>query len=303
MSGTAAVGFIGLGNMGGRMANRLVQAGYDVVGYDPVEGAAEAAGAVPAASVADVVRQADHVLLSLPDSAVVEDVVLGAGGILTHGRAGQVVVDLSTAAPSSTRTLHGRLTENGVQLLDAGVSGGAAAAEAGRLTLMIGGDPAVLEEVRPALDTFAAQIHLMGGPGSGHSTKLLNNFLNALNLAASSEVLVAARKAGLDVAQVLDVINASSGANWATLNRFPHIVRGDYLEGGLTSELMLKDIRLYLEHLADIGAPTFNSAGPVACFGLAIHAGYGDEISNRVVDAIGDVAGGLRLHATPDHEQ
>lgn len=296
VSGPGPIGFIGLGNMGGRIARRLVGAGHEVLGFDLAPGVAAAAGVDPADSIADLVDAARHVFLSLPDSTVVEPVVLGEGGVLSRVRPGQVVVDLSTAAPTSTQELHRRLRAAGAQYLDAGVSGGVAAAEAGRLTLMVGGAPDALAEVRFALDAFAGRIFEMGGPGTGHATKLLNNFLNAVNLAASSEVLVAAAKTGLDVSRVLEVINASSGANWATQNRFPSIVRGDYLEGGLTSRLMLKDVLLYLEHVTAVGAPSLNTSGPVASFGAAVHAGYGDLISNRVVDALGDLAGDIRIH-------
>jgi 3-hydroxyisobutyrate dehydrogenase-like beta-hydroxyacid dehydrogenase len=136
----------------------------------------------------------------------------------------------------------------------------------------------------------------MGGPGAGHTAKLLNNFLNAVTLAATAEVMVAARLAGLDLPQLLDVLNSSSGASFATRNRFPHIVRGDYLEGGLTGRLMTKDVALYVELVGRLGVPSLNAAGPLASFGLAENLGYGDQISNRVVDAIGDVAGGVRVH-------
>ena len=101
----------------------------------------------------------------------------------------------------------------------------------------------------------------MGAPGSGHVAKLLNNFLNAISLAATAEVMVAAKQSGLDLAQFLDVVNHSSGVNFATLNRFPRIIEGDYLEGGLTSALMAKDVRLYLEHVQEIGAPSLTGAG------------------------------------------
>lgn len=292
------VGFIGLGNMGGRMARRLLEAGLEVLGYDPVPGAAARAGAKAAGSVSETVAGADHVLMSLPDSHVIEEVVVADGGVLESARPGQVVVDLSTAAPASTRELNRRLAERGVDMIDVGISGGAAAAEKGTLTLMAGGPESALERVRPLLEPLSAKIHRMGESGSGHSTKLLNNFLNAVNLAATSEVMVAAKAAKLDVRQVLDVINESSGANWASEHRFPSIVTGDYLEGGLTSRLMLKDVALYLQHLAEIGAPTLTSSGPVAAFGMAIQMGYGDVISNHVVDAIGDLAGGVRLHQT-----
>jgi 3-hydroxyisobutyrate dehydrogenase len=95
---------------------------------------------------------------------------------------------------------------------------------------------------------------------------------------------------------VLDVINASSGVNFASLNRFPHIIKGDYLEGGLTGNLMAKDMLAYVDHLRELGVPSLNAAGPLASFGAAANLGYGEQISNRVVDAIGDLAGGVRLH-------
>ena len=139
-------------------------------------------------------------------------------------------------------------------------------------------------------------VSLMGASGTGHTAKLLNNFLNAVSLAATAEVMVAGKKAGLDLHQLLEVFNSSSGVNFATLNRFPKIVDGDYLEGGLSGRLMTKDILLYVDHVRELGVASLNAAGPLASFGLASALGYGDMISNKVVDAIGDVSGGTRLH-------
>ncbi len=298
--GAQRLGFIGLGNMGGRMTRRLVGRGYRVLGFDPVPGRAAAAGALPAASIAEVADGSDCILMSLPDSGVVESVVRGEHGVLEAGRPGQVVVDLSTSAPSSTIALSRELAARGIEYLDAGISGGAAAAERGTLTVMVGGSPAALESVSWVLQPIATKVVHMGESGAGHLTKVLNNFLNAVSLAATAEVMLAARKAGLDLARVLDVINAGSGVNFATLNRFPHIINGDYLEGGLTSALMTKDIALYVACLRDLGVPSLQAAGPLAAFGLADSLGYRDQISNRVVDALGDVAGGVRLH---DHNR
>ena len=292
----ARIGFIGLGNMGSRMARCIVDAGHDVLGFDPRPEAVTDAGASPADGAAEVVAGSDVVLLSLPDSRVVESVVHGDEAFLAAVRRGQVLVDLSTASPESTRRIAADLAERGATYLDAGISGGAAAAEKGALTLMVGGDPEALERVRPVLDLFSASIHRCGDSGAGHTVKLLNNFLNAIALSATSEVMVAAKKADLDLATVLDVLNASSGVNFATLNRFPKIITGDYLKGGLTNTLMLKDVTLYLELLADLGVTSLHASGPTASFGLARALGYADQISNTVVDAIGDVSGGIRLH-------
>jgi 3-hydroxyisobutyrate dehydrogenase len=245
--------------------------------------------------VAELAERCDVIMLSLPDSPVIESVIRGPGGLLEHARDGQVIVDLSTANPASTRALHDELHGRGVRYLDAGISGGAAAAEKGTLTLMVGGDETALAQVRPLLDTFSAHVHHMGGSGAGHVTKVLNNFLNGVTLAATAEVMVAGKKAGLDLARLLEVINTSSGVSFASLNRFPHIIKGDYLEGGLTGRLMAKDVRLYLDLAGDLGVVTLTGPGTLTAFEVSSALGYGDLISNRVVDALGDLAGGVRV--------
>lgn len=299
MSGSR-IGFIGLGNMGGRMTRRIVAGGMPVLGYDKDEGAAARFGAAPAASAVAVVEQTDIILLSLPDSNVIEKVVEGEGGLLAHIRAGQIVADMSTASAASTRRLAGLFAEKGAFYVDAGISGGAAAAEKGTLTLMVGGEAGAIARLEPVFSLFATKVIVMGESGAGHTAKLLNNFLNAVSLAATAEVMVAGKKAGLDLHRLLEVLNASSGINFATLNRFPKIVDGDYLEGGLTSKLMTKDVVLYCDLLHQLGVASLNASGPMASFGLATALGYGDVISNRVVDAIGDISGGVRLHTKKD---
>lgn len=290
------IGFIGLGNMGGRMVRRLVESGHEVLGFDVRDGLAAEVGARPAGSAGEVAAACGTVLLSLPDSKVIEKVVGGEDGVLAHARDGQIVVDLSTANPASTRALAERFAAKGAAFLDAGISGGAAAADKGALTLMVGGDAEALELVRPVLDAFSSRVFPCGRSGAGHTAKVLNNFLNAVALASTAEVMVAGKKAGLDLAMLLDVLNASSGVNFATLNRFPRIITGDYLEGGLTNALMMKDVTLYADLAADLGVASLNVSGPLASFGLAGGLGYADRISNTVVDAIGDVSGGVRLH-------
>lgn len=295
---TSTVGFVGLGNMGSRMAARLLEGGFHVVGFDPAAAGAEGVVSTWANSL-DEIAHRDVVLMSLPDATVVEKVMIGADdatGLLSQLSADTVVVDLTTSNPTLSKLLSESARQKDAHYLDVGISGGAAGAEKGALTLMVGGDGEALASVQPVLNLIATTVVHMGESGSGHATKILNNFLNAINLSASAEVLVAARAAGLDLHKVLDVINASSGANWATQNRFPKIIEGDYLEGGLTSKLMMKDLQLYLDYSAMVGVPSLHSSGPVAAFGSAIQRGYGDQISNRVVDAIGDMSGGHRVH-------
>jgi len=287
------VGMIGLGNMGGRIARRIAAAGYEITGFDLDPSRAGVAGITAAATPDELVGAAEVLLLSLPDSTVVEPVVRDLAPSLG---ASHTVVDLSTSAPSSTTALHTLLAEREVELVDAGISGGAAAAETGTLTVMTGGDAATVDALRPLLGTFATRVVHMGASGAGHTAKLLNNFLNGIGLAATAEVMVAGRKAGLDLRLLLEVLNNSSGVNFATLNRFPHIVEGDYLEGGLTGNLMLKDLLLYRDLVDTLGVRTLNAAGCIATFELAAELGYGEQISNRVVDALGDVSGGIRVN-------
>jgi 3-hydroxyisobutyrate dehydrogenase len=288
-------GILGLGNMGGRIARRIRAAGHEIRGFDVDATRVADAGVDGAADAAEVIAGADVLLLSLPDSQVIESVVYGAGGVLEHVRPGRFVVDLSTAAPASSVKIHAALRDRGVEFVDAGISGGPAAAEAGTLTVMAGGSPDALEAVRPVLESFSSRIYSMGAAGTGHATKLLNNFLNGIALAATAEVAVAAEKAGLDLRRVLDVLNHSTGFNYATLHRFPRIVEGDYVEGGLTSELMAKDIRLYLDLVGSLGVKTFTGDACLEAFEFATASGYGHQVSNRIVDAFGDLAGGVRV--------
>ncbi len=297
------IGFIGLGNMGGRIARRISAAGWSGFGFDVDPTLAADAGLAAEGSISSLAPKADAVFFSLPDSSVVERVVYGEDGVLDVCREGQVIVDLSTADPASTRRIHADFAAKGVEYLDAGVSGGAAAAEKGALTIMAGGSAEALARVQPVVDSFAATVHHMGGSGNGHVAKLINNFLNGVNLSAAAEAMVAAKKAGLDMRQFLDVVNTSSGVNFATTNRFPKIIEGDYLEGGLTSNLMAKDLRLYLGLMQDLGATSFTGPPSLGTFDLANALGYGEQISNRVVDAIGDLAGGTRVQADWKEEE
>jgi 3-hydroxyisobutyrate dehydrogenase-like beta-hydroxyacid dehydrogenase len=278
--------------MGGRISRRIAAGGYAVTGFDLDGARAGELGIDSAASPAELAGVVDVLLLSLPDSTVVEPVVRG---MLSALASGQIVCDLSTSSPPSTIVLCGALAEAGVAYVDAGISGGAAAAERGTLTVMTGGEQSAVDAITPVLETFSSRIVHMGSSGSGHTAKLLNNFLNGVSLSATAEVMVAARKAGLDLRRFLDVLNNSSGVNFATLNRFPSIIEGDYLEGGLTGNLMLKDLVLYRDLVHELEVKSLMAPGCIAAFEIAAELGYGDQISNRVVDAIGDLSGGVRV--------
>ena len=168
-------------------------------------------------------------------------------------------------------------------------------ADAGTLTLMAGGDEAALERLQPVFDVIGERVFHLGPAGSGHAAKAVNNYLNGMNLAATAEAMVVGVKAGLDPRRLLEVINTSTGSNWASQNRFPRIVEGDYIEGGLSNALMAKDLDLYLGMAAQLDVPAFLGSACRSAFAIAMAQGRRDAVSNTIVDVLGDLAGGVRL--------
>jgi 3-hydroxyisobutyrate dehydrogenase-like beta-hydroxyacid dehydrogenase len=203
------IGFIGLGNMGRPMAGRLAAAGYQVRGFDAspdvmrsLGGSGGSGGLAPAASLAEA-GEPGRVILMLPDSAVVERVLLGgddSGGLLGSLKPGSLVIDMSSSDPLRTRELAGVLAGHDVTLIDAPVSGGVAGAVAGALTIMAGGPEDEVAAIRPVLETMGSRVVRAGDTGAGHAVKALNNLMSAAHLLASSEALIAGRRFGLDPA-------------------------------------------------------------------------------------------------------
>jgi 3-hydroxyisobutyrate dehydrogenase-like beta-hydroxyacid dehydrogenase len=251
----SVVGFVGLGNMGGPMAARVAAAGFALVGFDAAGTEERLPAAASAASgIDDVVTRADTVLLSLPDgtaSLAVADAIVGA----PHRRA-TTVVDLSTVGPAAATAAATVLDRVGVRYVDGPVSGGAAGARAGTIALMYAGPAAVLDDHRPIFEAIAGNIfHVGTQPGQGQAMKLLNNFLSATALAATSEALAFGRAHGLDLAMMVDVVNASSGRNTATSDKFPNRVLTGTYDAGFRTALMAKDLRLYVDMVGEAGTP------------------------------------------------
>ncbi|HEX3715879.1 MAG TPA: NAD(P)-dependent oxidoreductase [Trebonia sp.] len=286
------VGFIGLGNMGIPMARCLVAAGYHVLGFDrsaeavrafaelPPQGSGQA---IPADGVAGAGLGAEAVILMLPDSDIVERVVLGhlasetppagrAGteGLLASLVPGTVIIDMSSSDPARTRVLAQRADEAGVTLIDAPVSGGVSGAEAGALTVMVGGPAEAFERFRPLLSAMGKRVVHAGDTGAGHAVKALNNLMSAANLLIASEALTAGRRFGLDPEVMLEIINGSSGRSSATEVKWPNNVLPGKFEAGFAARLMVKDIKLALaiEHAA--GVPSEASEAVVAVWEAAL---------------------------------
>lgn len=287
-----AIGLIGCGNIGGRIAQVLLRADWSVRVFDLDRDRAAATGADVAERLEDLV-DVPIILLSLPSSRQVEAVLEGPDGLLTCGSPGLRIVDLTTADPASTRRLHAAAADLGIGFVDAGVTGGAAAAARGELVVLVGGAEDDIVVARPALEAISSQVLVMGGPGAGHATKAINNVLNAVTLAATGEAMLAGVEAGLDPERLLEAINAGSGATWASAYRFPKIVAGEEMSGGLSVALMAKDVEVFLRLADATGTPTEIAEACIDVYRRAIDAGYGDEVANAVVQAMG---GGVPLH-------
>ena len=249
------VGVVGPGIMGSPMARNLLRAGHGVlvVGRTPARvDALVAAGARAAASPADLARQVEVVVTSLPDGPDVETVVAGPAGLLEGAAAGLVVVDTSTIAPATARTLAERCAARGVDFLDAPVSGGERGAVEGTLSIMVGGDVAALERARPALAAIGRTVTHMGGSGQGQMTKLVNQVIGAVTLAAVAEGLTLAAHAGLDPDAVLAAVGSGAATSWQLQHLGPRLQRGDFAPGFMV-RLQQKDLRLALAAARDAG--------------------------------------------------
>ncbi|HYK68651.1 MAG TPA: NAD(P)-dependent oxidoreductase [Streptosporangiaceae bacterium] len=268
-----AIGFVGLGNMGEPMVRRLVAAGYEVKAYDVAEQArarlAGTSGVALTKSPADVTDGADAVILMLPDSHVVEQVLLG-DGLLDRVAPPTVVADMSSSEPARTRALAERAASRGVTFVDAPVSGGVVGARAGSLTIMTGGPPDALASLAPVLGVLGDRIvHAGDIPGAGHAIKALNNLMSAAHLLASSEAMLAGQAFGLDPAVMLDIVNTSSGRSGSTQNKWPNYILPGTFDSGFSIAFMVKDMKIALQLADTAGTPAPLSRAAVAAWARA----------------------------------
>jgi 3-hydroxyisobutyrate dehydrogenase len=250
------VGVIGLGNMGGGMALSLRRGGYTVLGFDAALGIAgklEEEGVSARASIAGITRESDVVILSLPTSAIVEQVVLGEGGIAASARPGLIVVDTTTADPNSTRKVATALRELKIGFVDGPVSGGPKGAATATMTMVLGGSDEDVAAVEPILSVISAKRVHVGPVGAGHVTKIINNLLTGVHLLATSEAVRAAQAAGVDPEKLVEALNGGSGRNSATLTNYPTWIFNDKFDSGFTMKLMRKDVGLAMDLLRSQG--------------------------------------------------
>jgi 3-hydroxyisobutyrate dehydrogenase-like beta-hydroxyacid dehydrogenase len=251
------LGFVGVGRMGIHMAGRLLEAGYAVTVFDTNETAMarlEQRGAKRAASAADVASQCETVLVSLPTPDIVKLVALGKGGVI-EGTKAKTFIDLSTTGPRVAKEVAEGLAKKGITAVDAPVSGGPTGAEKGTLAMMIACPRPLADELRPVIEVLGKFFYIGEAPGLGQTMKVINNLLSATAITITSEAMVMGVKAGLDPATMLDVINAGSGRNTATEDKFPRCVVPRRFDFGFTTALLYKDIKLCLDEAEALGTP------------------------------------------------
>jgi len=252
-----SLGFVGVGNMGAPMAGRLLDAGYALTIFDQRADAMQpllAKGALSASSAAALASAVETVFVSLPTPEIVKEVTLCTGG-LSSGTRIKTFVDLSTTGPRTAQELAKALAEKGIAALDSPVSGGVGGAQKGTLAVMVSGPKERFEAVQPLLQVIGKVFYLGEKPGLGQTMKLVNNLLSATALAITSEAMVMGVKAGLDPQVMLDVINAGSGRNSASQDKFPKAILPRTFDFGFANGLMYKDVKLCLEEASAMGVP------------------------------------------------
>jgi 2-hydroxy-3-oxopropionate reductase len=286
------VGFIGLGIMGLPMATNLLEAGYDVVGHnrspDPVEALVERGG-VAADTARETAERSDVVVMCLPDTAAVEEVVRKDDGVLAGVEPGMTVIDMSTISPTTTEAIADELADRGVDWLDAPVSGGEEGAIEGALAIMVGGDPDVLATHRALLEVMGSVTHC-GPAGSGQVAKACNQIVVANTYQAVSEALVFAEKAGADLQAVVAAISGGAAGCWVLDNRADRMIRGNF-EPGFFADYQYKDLRIATEAAQAYDAPLPATGIAHEMYKSMAATGLGQDDHSGVIQVLERLAG------------
>ena len=259
--GRTVVGFVGIGKMGVPMSRNLRRGDFAVVAYDVRAEALEAVrgdGVQPARDLADLAARAGVVITMLPDSGVVEKVVLGPGGLADHLAPGKLIIDMSSSYPARTKALAETLAKRGIRLIGSPVSGGVSGAEAATLAVMPGGPKELVDAAMPLFKALGkAIVHVGEAVESGHAMKCVNNYLSATNMISSMEAMMLAVRLGLDPRKVLDVVNNGSGCNTGTRVKWPRFLLRRSFTTGFSMGLMHKDLSMASDLARDSGAVLF----------------------------------------------
>ncbi|WP_336488057.1 L-threonate dehydrogenase [Methylobacterium nigriterrae] len=291
-TGRAAI--VGLGSMGAGMALSLLRAGLAVSAYDVNPQALahfREAGGAGAASLADAAQGADIVVSVVVNAAQTEAVLFGEGGVADAMPEGAVFVSCATMDPAIARDLSARLEAGGRHYLDAPISGGAARAAEGALTILASGSRAAFDRAQPALDAMAAKLYRLGdAPGQGAAFKMINQLLAGVHIAAASEAMSFAAKQGLDLAKVYEVITASAGNSWMFENRMRHVLDGDYSPRSAV-DIFVKDLGIVQDMARAERFPVPVAAAALQMFLMASGSGMGRDDDSSLARLYAQVAG------------
>ncbi len=289
-----AVAVVGLGSMGLGMALSLIRAGLAVRGFDPAPAAmarfAEAGGQT-ARNPAEAARRAAAVLIVVVNAAQTETVLFAGDGVVAAMQPGGVVLSSATMAPDDARRLAERCAEAGVHYLDAPMSGGAGKAASGDLTMMASGSPDAFDKADPVLTAIAATVHRLGNePGIGSSFKMVNQLLAGVHIAAACEAITFAKRLGLDIGKVFEVITASAGNSWMFENRIPHVLQGDYRPASAVN-IFTKDLGIVAGMGLAAKFPTPLASSALQLFLMTAAAGMGGDDDASVARLIAQITG------------
>jgi 3-hydroxyisobutyrate dehydrogenase-like beta-hydroxyacid dehydrogenase len=284
----ATVGIVGLGLLGSAVASRLRAAGHDVVGYDVVPEKVQAfvaLGGRGAPSAEAVARDSEAVCVVLPSLASVEDVVLGPRGLTASGRVDQTIIQMSTISPSLTERLARGVSVTGLAFLDCPISGTSAMVARGEGIIFVGGERSVFDRWRPMLESVLPRAVFVGRPGQAMALKLVANLLIALHSAAAAEALLLAKRAGLDLGLVLDVLTKSAATSRMLEVRGPLMAKQEF-PPQMKLDLFMKDLHLIQEAARSVGAPLPLTDVAERLYAAAMDAGHAGEDLSVVITAM-----------------
>jgi 2-hydroxy-3-oxopropionate reductase len=287
------VGYIGLGLMGKSIARNILKAGFPLFVHNRSRAAVDelvAEGATAASTPAVVAAQVDVVFTNLPDTPDVEQVVFGEKGIIEGAHAGLIYIDNSTIKPASARMLAEKLSAKNVFALDAPVSGGDIGAKNGTLTIMVGGDASALERAMPVFMSMGKTVTHVGDAGAGQVAKAANQIMVAAQMVALGELLVFAKKAGVDPRKVVDAIKGGAAQCWTLDVKPPRLFDGNR-NPGFKAHMQLKDLRIVLDTAKEYGVPVSSTTENTKLFQQMIEAGMGELDNSAVVGVIEKLAG------------
>jgi len=282
------IGLIGVGSMGHHFANRFLDHGYDMVIYDKIDKALDPykgkERVIIASSPAEVADHAEILFVSLPSPQIIKDVAFGESGII-YGSRVRIYIDLSTTGQKTAAEIGEEMTQKGIAVLDAPVSGGTTGAKNGTLAVMVSGNEDIFLEMKPLLSIIGKNIFYIGeNVGQAQVMKLANNLLSATAMAVTSEAVLLGIKAGIDPEIMISVINAGSGRNSASMDKFSNYILNGKYDYGFKTSLMYKDLVLCMQTAEDLNQSMWLGSNIKQCWGYAVNHGDKNEDFTRIFE-------------------